>query len=179
MRGQFGRSLGRFALLAVGIAVAGLVAGWFFGKGQPRAAAGALISDFVVVEPMTGNEAAAADPDLVAPTSGQHLGTAQCGFFVENVSNDALLASLAVGIVAVLHGPDLSEAELAELQDFADGRDRVLVAFEPRLTVPVVALSWAHRMPLRDANLELLTAFHTARVGIAPNSRPSENPCSP
>lgn len=170
-----GLGLRRFAMLAAAVTALGLFSGWAFAKGQPRAAAGAVIADFVEVSDSAGNAASPADPDLVAPVSGDHLGSPRCGFLVQNISNDDLLASLAAGIVVLLHGPGLSEAELAELEEFVGTRDRVLVAFEPRLEVPLVALSWSHRMALPDANLELIAAFHTALVGIAPDA--VESPC--
>lgn len=171
----FGQSMGRLAMLALVVAVVGLVGGYVFAKGQPRAAAGAVVADFVEVVPSIGNGDGPADPDAVAPTSGDHAGRVRCGLLAEAIGNDDHLESLAAGVVVVRHAPDLDAEQLDRLAAFVEGRDRVLVAPEPRLDVPVVAVAWAHRMPIGEVNVELLAAFHTSRVGIAPDA--VDDPC--
>jgi hypothetical protein len=168
-RQTLGQTLRRFALAVVVVALGGLAFGWLFAKGQPRAAAGAVISDFVEVFDSAGNERLPADAAAVAPTSGNHDGVIRCGVHLEAVSNDDHLEALAAGVIVVRYAPGLDPLEVAALTDFATERGRILVAPEPRLDVPVVALAWSHRMPLANVNEELLAAFHTARVGIAPS----------
>lgn len=175
MEGTLRQSLGRFALVASLVAIGGLLAGWSFAKGQPRAAAGAVVADFVETEASRGNDPAAADAALVAPTSGDHLGAVRCGWSREAISNDDHLATLAAGVVVIRHGPAITDSDLARLEAFSGTRDDLLVAPEPRLEVPLVALSWGRRMALPAANLELLAAFHTASVGIAPDV--TDHPC--
>ncbi len=166
-RPTLGGQLRQFGLLVVAVTVLGLLAGWLFAKGQPRSAAGALIADFVVVEaPTTHAPDEPADPDAVAPSSGAHDGgQVRCGLVTE-LSNADHVASLAAGIVVVRHDlPDPSPDDLAALAALANRRE-VLVAREPRLDVPVVALAWGRRMELGELNLELLRAFHTAHVDL-------------
>lgn len=175
-RRSLAESLGRFGMLAVAVLVIGLLAGITYGRSQPRAAAGAVIADFVEVTDSTGNERAPAAPDPVAPSSGNHDGEIRCGVVDKVISNDDHLESLAAGVVVVRYQPGIDADDLATLINYAR-RGGILVAPEPRLEVPIMAVAWAHRMPLGDPNRELLNAFHTARVGVAPD--PVENVCPP
>lgn len=162
------RTVTRLGLAAIAVLVLGLAAGWLFARSNPQAAAGALVADYVVDEPFVGDERRPAATDDPAPTSGNHVGSAWCGERSDPVGVDDQLASLAAGVVVIQYRPDDLAADDREVLAGLAGRDRVLVAPNPDLGEPVVATAWTRRLPLPDANQELLRAFVTAFAGGGP-----------
>lgn len=166
-RSRLRRQVGLLAVATLAVAALGLASGWLFAKGQPRAAAGALVADFVVDEaPGVVAADGRGDPvdELPPPSWGPFAdGTVRCGL-LEGLAPADHLATLASGLVVVRHRADLPDDDLAVLAELAT-RPGVAVAPEPRLDDAVVALAWGRRMPLDAVNRELLVAFATANLG--------------
>lgn len=184
LRGQ----LRLLALATVAVGVLGLAAGWLFAKGQPKAAAGALVADFVVDEApgaIAADGTGPAVPDLPPPSWGPFAdGRLRCGRLDALAPADHL-ATLAHGVVVVRHRVDLPPAALTVLADLA-ARPGVAVAPEPRLGNAVVAVAWGRRMVLDDVSRELLVAFATANRGrptpltaATPGTQAPSTPASP
>lgn len=169
-----GQAIRNFALASVAVVVIGLVAGFFYAQGNPSGAAGALVADLVIDEAFAGAERSPASTDNPAPTSGDHQGRVRCGVFDAVVSVDDQLATLAAGGVVLQYVPDqVDPEEVGVIEELARARDETLAAPNPAMDAPVMATAWTKRMPLIDANRELLAAFVTAHGGGGP--RPSES----
>ncbi len=169
-----GEALRRYALLVAAVIVIGLVAGYFFARTDPRAAAGAVVADFVVDEEIVpGAAGEPADRAAVVPSSGSRDGTLRCGVVDDAISNDDHLTSLAAGVVVLRYGPELDESGIEALRAFAREHDRFLAAPEPRLAESEVEMvSWGKRLRMPSINRELLASFHRANEGLGPSPAP-------
>lgn len=174
-RPSMGRSLGRFALALVAIAVIGLLAGIAYGRGTPERAAGTILNDLVVVEDFQGDDRSPADTDEPAPTSGDHVGDPVCGTFDAPLDADTQLASLAAGRIVVQYDPGrIAGDERVELEAwYRDGHPgQVVLAPNPDVDAPVMATAWTRRLPLRGVEASFLETFVTAYAGGGPRPAP-------
>src|SRR5690606_39095264 len=91
----------------------------------------------------------------------------QCGVLDRPVLPAIQIATLGVGGVVVQYRDEAAAETLGQWA--AEHVARVLLAPNPDLEQPVVATAWGRRMPLANANLELLSAFVTAYGGHGPD----------
>lgn len=162
-----GRTIGRWALAALGVAVIALLAGVLFGRADPQRAARLLIRDLVLTEPV----GEATEPP--APTSGTAVAAPMCGVVAEPLDAQAQMDAIAAGVVVLQYRLD---EHAATVQAVAAARSAEVVAGpNPDLDANIVATAWTRRMRLDDPNSELLSAFVTAHAGIGPDVQP----CAP
>ncbi len=162
-----GRTIGRWALAGLAVAVVALLAGVLFGRADPQRAARLLIRDLVLTEPV----GEATGPP--APTSGTAQAAPMCGVVAEPLDVQSQVDAMAAGVVVLQYR---LEEHAARIQAFAASRPTEVVAGpNPDLDANVVATAWTRRMRLDDPNTELLSAFVTAHAGIGPDVQP----CAP
>lgn len=156
-------TIGWFVLAALGIGLLGFLGGVTFGRAAPERAASSLLRG---VATATG-----------APTESPELAhRPDCGLHRAPLDDAARLAAWATGVVVVEH--TTTAADLAVLERWLqDDPGPVVVAPSDALETPIVATSWAWRMPLQAADLALLDAFVTAHGGTGPAAEGPEGGC--
>jgi hypothetical protein len=152
------RSLRQAALLLAAVAVIGLVAGWFFARGDAASAARLLLGDEVVEEP-AAHQAPGPGPDPARPTSGPQRTGATCGVQEVPASPETQVATLAAGIVILHHRDDLDPSTHAVLTELASEHERVLVVPAEDLDAEVVATAWRHRLDSDEVDGARLERF--------------------
>lgn len=163
-----GRTIGRWALALIAVAVVALLAGVLFGRADPQRAARLLIRDLVLTEP----SGEATGPP--APTSGEAVAAPMCGVVGEPLGTQAQVDAIAAGLVVVQYRLDEHAAAVGALA--AAHPTEVVAGPNPALDANVVATAWTRRMRLDNPNTELLSAFVTAHAGIGPDVRPCVSP---
>ncbi|MDX1657788.1 MAG: DUF3105 domain-containing protein [Nitriliruptorales bacterium] len=157
--GDLRESLRWFLLALAGVTVLAVIAGYLFGRATPERAAGTLIDDFVVTEPV-------GEPpgDAAAPTSGEVTAAPGCGVREEPLAPAVQVASLDAGIVVIQYRPGEleSEQEVVLTRMVEASPESAVLAPNPDLGSPVAVTAWGRRMPLAEANEQLISAFLTA-----------------
>lgn len=157
-----GRRMARLGVALVAVALVAGLAGYLFGRTDPRRAAALVVRNFAQAEPVgTATEGA-------APTSGSAAADPRCGVTDERLPPESQIGTLRAGMVIVQYRTDEPAPSL--LQWAGDHLRQVLVAPNEDLDSPIVATAWGRRMPLEEPNTELLTAFVTAYGGQGPDS---------
>ena len=102
--------------------------------------------------------------DNIPPPFGPHFNAMQnCGIYDQPVELGYALHSLEHGAVWLTYSPDLSESEVADLQDHVRGHDFVLMSPYPDQPVPVVLTAWGKQLlieSLPDDRIERFIAYY-------------------
>ena len=100
----------------------------------------------------------------IPPAFGAHLGAWQnCGIYDQPIELGNALHSLEHGAVWLTYSPDLSDSEIAELQDLVRGHAFVLMSPYPAQTKPVVLSGWTVQLvidSLPDERIEQFIAYY-------------------
>lgn len=131
------------------------------------------LADVQTFADLGGGHLAAGDPvpeyNSSPATSGPHAPTpAACGIYTEELSDVVLVHNLEHGTVVIQYRPELSESDLAELEEFARSKtSHVLLAPREDLPSDVVVTGWSRMLQLDGAKMEKIEAFYDrwARIG--------------
>jgi len=139
-----------------------IIGGAVWGVRSAQDAAVAPIEGVVQVEDQSANHVP--DHPIVAtelpPTGGDHSPTVQnCGVYDTPVAVENAVHSLEHGAVWLTYRPDLSQEDIAALQDLAQGRSYLLVSPFPEQASPVVATAWGHQLKLDSVDDSRLERF--------------------
>jgi len=100
----------------------------------------------------------------IPPVFGEHLNAWQnCGIYDQPIGLGNALHSMEHGAVWLTYAPDLSESQVAELQDLVRGHDFVLMSPYPPQTDPVVLTAWGVQLvvdSLPDDRIEKFIAYY-------------------
>jgi hypothetical protein len=89
------------------------------------------------------------EPGPRPPVGGTHHPNWQnCGIYAEPVQDALAIHSLEHGAVWLTYRPDLSEEQVAALQDQVRGQSHILMSPYPTQDVPVVMTAWGLQMPV-------------------------------
>jgi len=89
----------------------------------------------------------------VPPPGGVHWDTWQnCGIYEEPIETGHALHSLEHGAVWITYAADLSEEEIASLQERVDDQGYLLLSPYPDQPIPVVLTAWGVQLQLDDAD---------------------------
>jgi Protein of unknown function (DUF3105) len=102
-------------------------------------------------------------------TSGPHAPSpAACGIYTEEIDDVVLVHNLEHGTIVVQYQPDLSESDVAALQEFArSAGTHILVAPRADLSSPIVITAWTRMLRMDSLDLDTLQVFYDrwARLG--------------
>lgn len=94
------------------------------------------------------------------PVGGAHAAITQaCGIYRVPVSDPNAVASLATGAVWLAYNPDLPQAEIDALYDWAIGERDLIVAPYPGLPAPIVVTAWGAQLSVDSAADARLVPF--------------------
>lgn len=100
----------------------------------------------------------------IPPVSGEHLSAWQnCGIYDQPVGLGNALHSMEHGAVWLTYAPDLSDSQIAELQDMVRGHGFVLMSPYSPQTDPVVLTAWGVQLvidSLPDDRIEKFIAYY-------------------
>lgn len=100
----------------------------------------------------------------IPPSFGAHYPAWQnCGIYTQSIDMGAALHSMEHGAVWLTYSPDLSVAQMEELQNIVRGHDYVLMSPYPDQSVPVVLSAWTVQLvieSLPDDRIEPFIAYY-------------------
>lgn len=100
------------------------------------------------------------DADQLPPIGGIHDPIWQnCGIYDEPVETKHVLHSLEHGAVWVTYSPELSDDDVATLQDTVRNENFVVLSPYPRLQSPVVLTAWGIQLEVDDVDDSRIAAF--------------------
>lgn len=119
------------------------------------------------------------EPDgTIPPAFGAHLSAWQnCGIYDQPVGLGNALHSMEHGAVWLTYAPDLSDSQVADLQDLARGHGFVLMSPYLTQTDPVVLTAWGVQLvidSLPDDRIEQFIAYYE----LGPQNPEPGAPCS-
>lgn len=108
------------------------------------------------------------------PAGGTHHPVwMNCGVYTEPVPVELAIHSLEHGTVWIAYQPELDEATIATLQQFAKGQTHVLVTPYPDLKSPIVLTAWARQLEAEAADDPRLPQFIAAFLNGAQSPEPN------
>ena len=114
----------------------------------------------------------------IPPVFGAHLNAWQnCGIYDQPVGLGNALHSMEHGAVWLTYSPNLSETQIAELQDLARGLDFVLMSPYPPQTDPVVLTAWGVQLGIDSLPDDRIAKFIAYYENGPQNPEPGA-PCS-
>ncbi|WP_084709295.1 DUF3105 domain-containing protein [Rubrobacter aplysinae] len=103
------------------------------------------------------------DYEQTPPAGGEHNPAWQnCGVYEEPVRNETAVHSLEHGAVWITYRPDLSEGQVQQLEDLAQGESYVLVSPMQDLPSPIVVSAWGQQLQVEEASDERIQQFKSA-----------------
>ncbi|MEX1037651.1 MAG: DUF3105 domain-containing protein [Acidimicrobiia bacterium] len=106
------------------------------------------------------------------PTSGRHASSsAECGIYVEEVSDVIQVHNLEHGTIVIQYRPDLPEPDRDALQDYARTKSsHILVAPRDGLETAIAVTAWTRLLQQETVDLDTIDAFYNrfARRGPEP-----------
>jgi hypothetical protein len=112
------------------------------------------------------------------PAVGAHYRAWQnCGIYDQPIELGSALHSLEHGAVWLTYSPDLSAAEIADLQNLARGQSFVLMSPYPAQTKPVVLSAWTVQLVIDSLPDDRIAQFITYYQNGPQNPEPGA-PCS-
>ena len=108
-------------------------------------------------------------------TSGRHNPSpTQCGIYTDEVPDQVLIHNMEHGTVVIHHAPDLDQAEIDSLHDYARSKSsHILVYPREGLSDPVVVTSWRRMLRMDSADVDTIDlyydqfAFSGPEVGVS------------
>lgn len=114
----------------------------------------------------------------IPPAFGEHLGAWQnCGIYDQPIGLGNALHSMEHGAVWLTYAPNLSESEIADLQQIARGHGYVLMSPYPPQTKPVVLTAWGVQLVIDSLPDERVAKF-IAYYEEGPQNPEPGAPCS-
>lgn len=108
------------------------------------------------------------------PMGGPHASRWQnCGIYLNPVLPQNAIHSMEHGVVWITYHPDLSQEEVAVLQDVAQGQPKILLSPYPDQEAPIVLTVWDRQLVLESAADERIEAFigrYRGRTGPEANA---------
>jgi len=96
----------------------------------------------------------------VPPSFGQHLNAWQnCGIYDQPIGLGNALHSLEHGAVWLSYSSDVTDSQIAELQNIVRGHDYVLMSPYPSQTTPVVLSAWTVQLVIDSLPDDRIAAF--------------------
>jgi hypothetical protein len=103
------------------------------------------------------------DYEQTPPAGGEHNPAWQnCGVYEEPIRNETAVHSLEHGAVWITYRPDLSEGQVQQLEDLAQGESYVLVSPMEDLPSPIVVSAWGQQLQVEEASDERIQQFKSA-----------------
>ena len=114
----------------------------------------------------------------IPPAFGAHLSAWQnCGIYDQPVGLGNALHSMEHGAVWLTYASDLSDSQIAELQDIARGHSYVLMSPYPSQTDPVVLTAWTVQLVIDSLPDDRIAKF-IAYYELGPQNPEPGAPCS-
>jgi len=114
----------------------------------------------------------------IPPPFGEHLNAWQnCGIYDEPIGLGNALHSMEHGAVWLTYAPDLSESQIAELQNMVRGHGFVLMSPYPSQTNPVALTAWGVQLVIDSLPDNRIAAF-ISYYENGPQSPEPGAPCS-
>jgi hypothetical protein len=103
-------------------------------------------------------------------TSGDHSpAAAECGIYTSEVPDQVQVHNLEHGAVAIQYQPDLDQAEIQALEDYARTKaSHILLAPRADLDDPVVVTSWTRMLRLPAVDLDTIDIYYDQFVFSGP-----------
>ncbi len=94
---------------------------------------------------------------MTPPAGGSHAAaTLECGIYRLPVDNEQAVAALATGAVWIAYDPELPQAEIDGLEDFAEGDREIFMSPYEGLPNPIVVTAWGYQLyPDSSADVRL------------------------